>query len=70
MFKAANIMHDKIINLDRIVTENNKEHNEKLSFIPDYPYKILIIGGSGSIKANVLLNLIKGTRWYWQNLFV
>ena len=55
-------MHDKIINLDRIVTENNKEHNEKLSFIPDYPYKILIIGGSGSIKANVLLNLIKGTR--------
>ena len=55
-------MHDKIINLDRIVTENNKEHNEKWSFIPDYPYRNLIIGGSGSIKANVLLNLIKGTR--------
>ena len=29
------------------------------TYIPDYPYRILIIGGSGSGKANVLLNLIK-----------
>ena len=28
-------------------------------FIPDHPYKILIIGSSGSRKTNVLLNLIK-----------
>ena len=27
--------------------------------IPDHPYRILIIGGSGSGKTNVLLNLIK-----------
>ena len=26
--------------------------------IPDHPYRILIIGGSGSRKTNVLLNLI------------
>ena len=26
--------------------------------IPDYPYQILITGGSGSVKTNVLLNLI------------
>ena len=27
--------------------------------VPDHPYRILIIGGSGSGKVNVLLNLIK-----------
>ena len=48
-----------MINLDSITNENNKEHNEKWSFIPDHPYRILIIGGSGSGKTNVLLNLIK-----------
>ena len=28
-------------------------------YIPDHPYRILIIGGLGSGKTNVLLNLIK-----------
>ena len=28
-------------------------------YIPDYPYRILIIGGSGSGKTNLLLNLIE-----------
>ena len=48
-----------MINLDSITNENNKEHNEKWPYIPDHPYRILIIGGSGSGKANTLLNLIK-----------
>ena len=48
-----------MINLDNITNENNKEHNEKSPFIPDHPYRILIIGGSGSGKTNALLNLIK-----------
>ena len=48
-----------MINIYNIVNENNKEHNEKWSNIPDHPYKILIIGGSLSEKTNVLLNLIK-----------
>ena len=48
-----------MINVDSITNENNKEHNEKWPFIPDYLYRILIIGGSGSGKTNVLLNLIK-----------
>ena len=48
-----------MINIDNIINENNKEHNEKWSYIPDHPYKILIIGGSGSKKTNMLLNLIK-----------
>ena len=38
--------------------KNNHEHNEKWPFIPDHPYRILIIGGSGSGKTNTLLNLI------------
>ena len=46
-------------NLDSNTNENNKEHIEKWPFIPDHPYKILIIGGSRSRKTNALLNLIK-----------
>ena len=49
----------KMINLDRITNENNKKHNEKWQYISDHPYRILIIGGSGSGKTNTLLNLIK-----------
>ena len=48
-----------MVNLDSITNENNKKHNEKWPFIPDHPYKILIIGDSGSGKINALLNLIK-----------
>ena len=36
-----------MINLDSITNGNNKEDNEKWSFIPDHPYRILTIGGSG-----------------------
>ena len=48
-----------MINLDSITNENNKEHNEKWPYIPDHPYRILIIAGSGSRKTSTLLNLIK-----------
>ena len=47
-----------MINLDIITNENNKKHNEKWPFIPEHPYRILIIGGSGLGKTNILLNLI------------
>ena len=43
-----------MINLDNIVNNNN----EKWPYIPDHPYRILIIGGSGSGKTNTLLHLI------------
>ena len=36
-----------MIKLDSIKKENNKEHNEEWPYIPDHPYRILIIGGSG-----------------------
>ena len=47
-----------MINLDSITNENNKKHNEQWPYIPDHPYRILIIGGSGSGKTNTLLSLI------------
>ena len=47
-----------MINLDNITNKNNKKHNEKWTYIPDHPHRILIIGGCGSGKANTLLNLI------------
>ena len=45
--------------LDNNTSENNKEHNKKMSYIPDHHYRMLIIGGSGSGKTNTLLILIK-----------
>ena len=39
--------------------ENNEDRNKKWSHIPDHSYIVLITGGSGSGKTNVLLNLIK-----------
>ena len=47
-----------MINLDSITNKNNKKHNEKWSYIPDHPYRIIIFGGSGSGKTNALFNLI------------
>ena len=48
-----------MINFDDIVNENKTKHNKNWPYIPDHPYRILIIGGSGSGKTNLLLNLIE-----------
>ena len=47
-----------MINFNDYTKENKSEHNLKWPYIPDHPYRILIIGGSGSGKTNALLNLI------------
>ena len=39
--------------------QEQRSQIQKWSYIPDHPYKILIVGGSGSGKTNALLNLIK-----------
>ena len=35
-----------------------KEHNLNWAEIPDHPYRLLIVGDSGSWKTNVFLDLI------------
>ena len=47
-----------MINFDEYTNENKIEHNLKWPHIPDHPYRVFIIGGSGSGKTNALLNLI------------
>ena len=47
-----------MIKFDNYTNENKTEHNLKWPYIPDHPYRILIVGGSGSGKTNALLNLI------------
>ena len=47
-----------MINFDDYTNENKTEHNLKWPYIPDHPYRIVIVGGSGSRKTNALLNLI------------
>ena len=60
-----------MINLDSITNENNnRKHNEKWSYIPDHPYKILKIGGSGSGKTNALSNLINEKKTLTKFIFM
>ena len=47
-----------MINSDDYANENKIQHNKKWPYIPEHPYRILIIGGSGSGNTNPLLNLI------------
>ena len=47
-----------MFNFDYIKKEDIKKSNPKWSEIPDYTYRILTIGGSGSGKSNALLNII------------
>ena len=58
-----------MIKFDDVKKENIKEHNPNWPQIPDHPYRILIIGGSGSGKTNLLFNqylvadLLSATRY-------
>ena len=47
-----------MIKFDNVTKENIKEHNPNWLQIPDYSYKILIIGCTGSGKRNSTFNLI------------
>ena len=47
-----------MINFDDYINENKRKYNFNWPYIPDHPYRILIIGGSVSGKRKTLLNLI------------
>ena len=47
-----------MINFDDYPNENKTEHNLKWPYIPDHPYRMIIVESSGSGKTNALLNLM------------
>ena len=47
-----------MIHFDEYTNENKREYNLNWKYIPNHPYRILIIGSSGTGKTNALLNLI------------
>ena len=48
-----------MINFNNYVNESNTKHNKNWPYILDHPYRLLIIGSSGSGKTNLLLHLIE-----------
>ena len=63
-----------MINFDNYVNENKTKPNKNWPYNPDHPYRILIIGGSGSGKINLLLSLIENqlgiAKIYLYNLYL
>ena len=59
-----------MINFDDYTNINKTNYNLKRPYIPYHLYRILIIGGSGSGKANALLNLINNQPDIDKNLFI
>ena len=51
-----------MINFDNYVNENKTEHNKNWPYISDHPYRILIIGDSGSGKTSILKKTLKFNR--------
>ena len=58
MIELHHILMEQVLESDDYTNENKTEPNSKWPYIPDHPYRTLIIGGSGSGKKNSLLNMI------------
>ena len=54
-----------MINFDDYANKSKTKHNQEWPYIPDLPYRVLIIRGSGSGKTSALLNLINQPARYW-----
>ena len=48
-----------MINFGDCVNESKTKHNKNWPYTPDYPYIILLIGGSGSGETNALINVVE-----------
>ena len=51
-----------MINFDDYINENKTKRNKNWPYNPNHPYRILMIGGSGFGKTNLLLNLIENQK--------
>ena len=45
-----------MVNFDDVTKENMKNHNPNWPQVSGHPYRVLIVGGSGSRKAKLLFN--------------
>ena len=55
-----------MINFDNVTKEETEKHNPNWPQVPDHPHRILLIGGSGSRKTNLLFNIIsQQPNIYW-----
>ena len=52
-----------MINFDNYVNENKTKHNKHWPYVPHHPYRILIIGSSGSRKKIIIEFNRKSTRY-------
>eukprot|EP00732_Lithocolla_globosa_P000008 Lithocolla_globosa_v1_NODE_1_length_16663_cov_42.954359.p8 type:complete len:231 gc:universal NODE_1_length_16663_cov_42.954359:4342-3650(-) len=60
-----------IINMDRLVNEENAGHNQGHASSFQHPFRTLICGSSGSGKSNLLLNLLLRPRYlYFDKLYL
>ena len=54
-----------MIDFDDHANENKTEHNLKSPYTPDHPYRILIIGSSGSGKNKSIIEFNKQSAMNW-----
>ena len=59
-----------MIHFDNYANENRTEYNKNWPYIPDHPYRILIIGGSGSGKNEFIIKFNRKPARHWQNIFI
>ena len=53
-----------MVNSDHYTNENKTQYDLRWPYIPDHPYRMLIIDGSWSGKTNALLNLINNQQGF------
>ena len=59
-----------MINFDDVIKKEAIEHNPNWPKIPDHPYRMFMIGGSGSGKTNSLLTIVNQKADIDKNLFI
>ena len=70
VWESKMISKIQMINFDDYVNKNKRKHNPKWLYIPDYPYRVLLVGGSGSAKTKRIFKFNEQSVRYWWNIFV